>query len=665
MHASDVGFIALVLAMTAATYAVGASVLGYRRGILELVASARNAVLVVVGAMAIASGTLIYSFWTHDFGVEFVARTSSREQPWYYNLSAFYGGQAGSLLLWATGLAIFSGICVWINRRRYPALMPYVTGTLMTIQVFFLVVLVFLSNPFERLAIPLADGQGLNPLLRDPGMMLHPPFLLLGYMSWSLPFAFAMAALITGNLDSQWIKAVRPWILAAFTIQGVGLLLGAWWAYHVLGWGGYWGWDPVENVALLPWLVGTAFLHSVMVQRKRGMLKAWNLLLLIIAFVLSLFGTLVVRGGLLASVHNFAGSALGPAFLAFMGLALIAGVWLLVRGIPLMRSGERFESFLSRDVAILLMNLLLIGVAFATFWGTIFPLLTEALNGSRITVGPPYYHKVNGPILLALLAVMGFGPLLTWRGTTRESMKHDFALPLAAAIAWVIAMATLMRITNGWTLLGVGICAFILGTIVLDYFRGVRLRRKNAHEPYHRALTTLVARDRRRYGGYIVHFAIVLIALGAIGSNLHQTAREITLVPGQSARVGAYTLTFQGMKQLVNADSRTDESHIDVSRNGKLVAVMKPRTVRYTNFESQPASKIAIRSTPIEDIYIFQAAFDNTMATFTVFINPLVIWVWIGGVVFLFGVLIVAWPEREPVRATVPIPVQKAVLDGA
>ena len=665
MATSDIGFVALVLAMVAAAYVIGAAVLGHRRGIGKLVVSARHGVWVVTGLLLVASAVLAYSFITHDFGVAYVASHSSLAQPWYYNLSAFFGGQAGSLLLWATGLAVFSGLAVWANRHRQHAIMPYVMATLMTIQFFFLIMLVFLSNPFERLATPLADGRGLNPLLRDPGMLMHPPFLLTGYMSWSIPFAFAMGALISGRVDSQWLKAARPWVLTAWAIQGTGLLLGAWWAYHVLGWGGYWGWDPVENVALLPWLTGTAFLHSVVVQERRGMLKKWNMLLILVTFCLAIFGTLVVRGGLLSSVHNFAVSALGPAFLAFLGFTLIVSLTFFFKRTHLLHSDQRFDSVVSRESAFLLNNLLLVGIAFATFWGSIFPLLTEAYNGSRITVGAPFYEKVNGPILLALLVVMGIGPLMAWRKATWESVKRNFRWPLAAAIAWTVVMVAVLDIRNWWTLAGVSASTFAFGTVMLEYYRGVRARRKSAGEAYPQALTSLVSRNRRRYGGYIVHLAIVFIAIGVIGSNLHQKEREVTLARGEQATLGAYAFTYRGITESLKPDERVSSARIDVTRGGKLVSVLKPRSSVFTNFENQPSTHIAIRSTPKEDIYIFLAAFDQNVATFVIFINPLVMWVWIGGIVFLFGAVLAAWPERQLARAPVMSPARGTVLSGA
>ncbi len=664
MHASDLGFVALTLAMVAAAYVVVAAPAGHRWGIPELVASARNAVLAVSLLMLTAMAVLAYSFMTHDFGVAFVAGNSSRAQPWYFNLTAVYGGQAGSLLLWAAGLAVFSGLAVWLNRRRVPAVLPYAMAVMMFVQLFFLVVLVFLTNPFERLAVPLPDGRGLNPLLRDPGFLMHPPFLVLGFMAWTIPFAFAMGAMMSGRLDSQWLRAARPWVLAAWAILGTGLLLGAWWAYHVLGWGGFWGWDPVENVAFLPWLTGTAFLHSVIVEERRGMFRKWNMLLILATFALAIFGTLVVRGGLLDSVHSFALSALGPSFLAFLGVTLAGSLVLFFRRLPMLQATQRFDSIVSKESSFLLNNLVLVGIAFATFWGTIFPLLTEAFQGSKITVGPPFYQKVNGPLFLGLLVLMGVGPLLAWRSATWESVRRNFRGPLLGALLWAIIMVAVLGVSNPWTVAGVGACAFVFGVVVLEYYRGVRARRASTGEGYHQALAGMIGSNRSRYGGYIVHLGVLLIALGVIGVNLHQETADVTLRPGESASVGDYTLVYRGIQERRSVDSRVTEATLDLSRDGRPTDVLHPKRVVYDAMESQPTSRIAIRSTPKEDLYVLLAAWDEEAATFVMFVNPLVMWLWIGGVVFLFGALVAMWPEPRPALRPVGARAPRGALPG-
>ncbi|MGI8554710.1 MAG: heme lyase CcmF/NrfE family subunit, partial [Dehalococcoidia bacterium] len=392
------GPLMLLAALVSAIYAAGASGYGHCTGRTALVQSGRRAALSVTALIGLASLALLYGLFVHDFHYVYVAEHSSLVTPWYYRLSSFYSGQQGSLLYWALILSIFSAVVIVREPKRFPELIPFVTATLMSVEIFMLIVLVFVAGPFERLSQPLADGQGLNPLLQDPGMLIHPPMLLAGLASWSVPFAFVVAALVSGRLNSEWIRATRPYALIAWGILGIGNLLGAWWAYHVLGWGGYWGWDPVENAAIMPWFVGTAYLHSVMVQERRGMLKVWNVGLLMLAFALSIFGTFVVRSDILTSVHSFAQSSIGPFFFGFLLIVLAVCLWLIYWRMPRLQSENGIDSAVSREGAFLLNNLLFIGIVFATFWGTILPLLSDAVGGQKLTVGPPFFNQINGPI---------------------------------------------------------------------------------------------------------------------------------------------------------------------------------------------------------------------------------------------------------------------------
>src|SRR5437660_5137230 len=422
-----------------------------------LVASAKRGVLVVALLLLLASFALVGSFLTHDFGVSYIAQHSSLSMPWYFTAAAFYGGQEGSLLYWALMLSLFSAIFIVTAKRAPAELVPYIAATLMGIEVFFLLMLTTVSNPFVRVAVTPTDGNGLNPLLMDPGMLIHPPMLLMGYMSFSVPFAFAVAAMITGKLDSEWLRSIRRWTLAAWSIQTAGLMLGAWWAYHVLGWGGYWGWDPVENAALLPWLTATAFLHSTMVQERRGMLKAWNLSLVMLSFALAIFGTFEVRSGLISSVHSFAYSAIGGYFLAFLAIVIVFSIALFLFRLPKLRPEQEFDSVLSREGSFLLNNLLLVGVTFATLWGTLFPLISQAIRGQILTVGPPFYEQVNGPILLILILAMGIGPLLAWRRTSTRSLWRNLGVPALAA-ALCAAVLPLLGIRDIWANLAFAVC---------------------------------------------------------------------------------------------------------------------------------------------------------------------------------------------------------------
>jgi cytochrome c-type biogenesis protein CcmF len=493
---TDLGMIGQALALVFALYAIAASVLGALRHNAALVASGRRAVLVVAGFLVIAAASLLASFLLRDFGAVYVAEHSSRAMPWYYATAAFYGGQEGSLLYWTTMLAIFSSIAVLLHRRAPVDLMPYVVAVLMTIDGFFLVVLNFVSTPFARTAVVPNDGAGLNPILQDPGMLVHPPTLLMGYMSWSVPFAFAVAAMISGRLDSGWLRAIRRWMLVSWSIQTAGLLLGAWWAYHVLGWGGYWGWDPVENAALLPWLTATAFLHSSMVQERRGTLKVWNISLILATFALSIFGTFEVRSGIISSVHSFSYSSIGPYFLGFLAVILAFSIGLFIYRLPRLRPEHEFESIVSREGSFLLNNFLLTGIAFATFWGTIFPIISAVFRGQTMTVGTAFYQQVNGPLFLVLLLATGIGPLLAWRRASAASIWRN--LRWSALVAAICALVLpLLGVTNIWANVGFAVCAFTTSTILYELWRGMRVR--HAHgEAYPRALVMLVSRHRQR-----------------------------------------------------------------------------------------------------------------------------------------------------------------------
>ncbi|HEY8477052.1 MAG TPA: cytochrome c biogenesis protein CcsA, partial [Chloroflexota bacterium] len=448
MSVADLGYVALVTALGVTVFGAVAAFLAGWRGDPGLRESARRSVVATAVLISLASLTLIRGFVTDDFSIRYVAENSSRDQPWYYTLAAFYGSQAGSLLFWAWTLALLSVVVVSRREERERHFRPYVTGVLLGIQVFFLSLLCFLSNPLEQVPFPLLDGRGLNPLLKDPGMLIHPPLLLGGYMSFSVPYAYTVAALLTGRVGVDWTQSIRRWTLLSWTIQSMGLLMGAWWAYRVLGWGGYWGWDPVENVALLPWLTSTAFLHSILVQEQRSMLKVWNVSLAIATFALAIFGTFVVRSGIITSVHSFAFSSIGPAFLGFLAFVLVVSLALLFARLPRLRSAGAFHSVLSREVAFLVNNLLFVGIAFATFWGTIFPLVSEALWNEKTTVGPPFFNQVNGPLFLALMVLMGVGPLLAWGRTAPGTLFRSARAPVVASalVAGLLWLAGLQKL---------------------------------------------------------------------------------------------------------------------------------------------------------------------------------------------------------------------------
>jgi cytochrome c-type biogenesis protein CcmF len=644
------GQICIVGAFGLALYAIVSSVVGVRLKTRELVASGQHAAWGVTALITAAALTLLTAFAVHDFSLRYVWEHSSRAMSMDLVLAAFYSGQQGSLLYWAWTLSIFSAIVLWQQRKPGPhrIFMPYVVAVLMSIAAFMTLLLGFVASPFEALPRPPADGVGLNPLLYDEGMRIHPPMLLAGLMSWSVPFAFAIAALATGKLGNEWVAVSRRYAMVAWVILGLGNVLGAWWAYHVLGWGGYWGWDPVENVALMPWLVGTAFIHSIQMQERRGMLKAWNVLLIMVAFFLSIFGTFVVRSGILASVHAFALSAIGPYFLTFLAFVIGGSLVLFFTRLPRMRADNQLDSLLSREASFLMNNLLFLGVTFAIFWGTIYPLVAEALADQKVSVGPPYFKQVAGPLLGALLLLMGIGPLMPWRGASREHLINNFLIPVGGT---VVGLAVLfpVGIRDPFALLGFGLCLFVLGTILQEFVRGALARNRATGENYVAALGNLIRRNNRRYGGYIVHLAILLIGAGAVGSQVYQQQTQAVLAPGQSVSLGNYTITANGTQTLTPPGVRVVQGVLAV--NGQ---DLRPERQFFDNFPQQPSTRVGLRSTPFEDLYVVLAGWEGDGPTaslsLAVFINPLVSWIWAGGVLLLLGTLVTLWPMPVPSR---------------
>jgi len=653
---APLGQICIVGAFALAVYAVVSSVVGVRLRARELAASGESAAFGVSFLITAASLTLLIAFAVHDFSLRYVWDHSNRAMPLDLVLAAFYSGQQGSLLFWAWTLAIFSAIVLWQQRRPGPhrVFVPYVVAVLMGIEAFMTLLLGFVATPFEALPRPPADGVGLNPLLYDEGMRIHPPMLLMGLMSWSVPFAFAIAALATGKLGNEWIVASRRYAMTAWLILGLGNLLGAWWAYHVLGWGGYWGWDPVENVALMPWLVGTAFVHSVQMQERRGMLKAWNMALIMLAFFLSIFGTFVVRSGILASVHSFALSAIGPYFLTFLALVVAGSLALYFWRLPTLRADNQIDGFLSREASFLLNNLLFIGITFAVFWGTIYPLVAEALTNQKISVGPPYFQQVAGPLFGGLMLLMGIGPLMPWRRASREHLRHNFLVPCAGALLG-IGLLIVLGIRDPFAVLGFALCLFGLGTILQEFTRGMLARHSATGEGLAHAFVSLIRRNNRRYGGYVVHLGIVLIGAGVIGSQVYQQETQATLAPGQSVSLGPYTITANGIQTLNQPGVRVIEGVLSV--NGEPI---RPQKQFFDNFPQQPSSRVGLRPTPTEDLYVVLAGWDGDGAaarvSVAVFINPLVNWIWAGGVLLLLGTAVTLWPAPKPVLRTATVP---------
>jgi cytochrome c-type biogenesis protein CcmF len=663
---ADFGHIAIVAAFVVAAYAAIAAPLGVRLRIPELAASAYNAVMGAAILMTVASFTLLTAFLTNDFSIKYVAEHSSREMPLSLVAAAFYGGQAGSLLFWGWTLSLFSALVAYQQRKHDRDLMAYVHMTLMCVMAYFGLILGFVASPFEKLAVVPANGAGLNPLLYDLGMLYHPPMLLAGYMSWTVPFAFAVGALATGRLDAAWIRTTRKYALVAWGILGVGNMLGAWWAYRVLGWGGYWGWDPVENSAIMPWLIGTAFIHSVMIQERRGMLKVWNMALVMSAFYLSIFGTFVVRSGVINSVHSFAQSAIGPYFLTFLVLVMASTLALLFYRLPELRSENHLDSLLSRESSFLLNNLLFLGLVFAIFWGTIFPLVSEFVQGTKITVGPPFFNQVAGPIMIALLALMGVGPLMPWRKGNGSNLVQLFAAPVVFGVAVGVIVGFTLGFDQPKALISFAVCAFVAATIFSEVVRGTLARHQATGENVAAALANLISRNNRRYGGYIVHLGIVMIAVAVTASSMYQVEQMARLNPGESISVSEYRLTYNGLVERAEPGVRILEAQLAVESGGQLQGTLVTDKRFYRGFERQPSTSVGIRTTPFDDLYVVLAGWEqDDSASFMVYVNPMVIWIWLGGVMAVGGGLVALWPERRARTVTVASPTRGLAVGRA
>src|SRR5689334_21799336 len=618
----DVGRLAICLALLSAAWAVGAAVVGGVRRRLDLTRSAEHAAYAVFGLVAVATAILLRALLQHDFSLEYVAAYSSSTLPTQYVVAALWGGQKGSLLFWALLLTLFSTIVHVQNRERNRALMPFVTATLMTVALFFLGLLVFVTDPFERLSIAAREGADLNPLLQNYWMMIHPPSLYTGYVSASVPFAFAIAALATGQLADQWIRSVRRWALFSWAFLSLGNLLGARWAYEVLGWGGYWAWDPVENAAFMPWLVSTAYLHSVMIQEKKDMLRVWNIVLVLLTFLLTIFGTFLTRSGVISSVHSFTQSGLGPFFIGFLLFVLVVTGALLAYRIPELRTRATVESFLSREAAFLFNNLVLVGIAFAVFWGTVFPVLSEWVRGVKITVGPPFFNRVNAPLGLVLLFLAGVGPVIAWRRASRKNLRRAFAVPVGAGVVAAIALAV-ARVPFGWAFATFALSVFVLGTVVQEFWRGVRARQAMLHERAPRALVRLVGKNRRRYGGYLVHVGVVAIFVGVAASSAFRIEAQQTLQAGEEMHAGKFTLRYERIATAEDAHMSRVMAVVSVWRDGRQIATLSPEK-RFYKKPQQPTTEVAMRSTLSEDLYLVLGSFDpqSQLATILAYVNP-------------------------------------------
>lgn len=661
---TEIGRLALIVAFAIATYSAVASVAGAHLNLPHLRMSARRGALAVFGLATIASIALLYAILSHDFQVSYVYEYSASDMSIPYLVSSFWAGNAGSLLLWAWMLSMFGAVVIYQTRKQNRELAPYVVAVVMIVLAFFLAMVIFVADPFHRMAGVPPEGYGLNPLLENPGMLFHPTTTYIGYVGFTIPFAFAVAALITGRLNSQWITSTRRWTLFAWLFLGLGNLLGAQWAYVELGWGGYWAWDPIENASFMPWLVATAYLHSVMIQQRRGMLKVWNISLIGLTFVLTIFGTFLTRSGVLASVHSFGESVLGSYFLAFIVVIIVAFVGLLIYRLPRLKSDNQLDSFVSRESTFLLNNLLLVGIAFAVFFGTVFPLISEWVRGVKVTVGPPFFNQVTAPIFLALIVLMGICPLIGWRRASRDNLIRNFLRPfIVTAVGTGVFL--LVGIRDALVVVTFALCLFAASTIVFEVVRGVRARHRTNSQNYPAALASLVWRNKPRYGGYIVHIGVILIAVGIVASSMYKVEETATLAPGESMHIGGYTLTYENMSYFPTESREVITTTMSVyDDSGRKVATMTPAKTFHQNYD-QGVTEVAIRSTLWEDLYIILAGWEGDVAAFSVYVNPLVVWMWIGGGVLLLGTVIAVWPDpREKRRGLRPSSPATRVEEG-
>ena len=645
-----VGNLILVTALIIAAYGVIVGYLGGRRRDPALVSSSFHAVFAVAALVGMAGIILWYGLLADQFQLKYVWNHSERSLPTFYKFAALWGGQAGSLLFWALLLSGYSAVVAYRFRRRQQALMPYVNSMLLVTSTFFLGLLVFAANPFEQVSFVPPDGRGLNPLLQNYWMVVHPVMLYLGYVGLAIPFAFAVGALLSRKLGREWVRTVRRWTLIPWLFLSIGIIMGSQWAYMELGWGGYWAWDPVENASFLPWLTGTAFLHSIIIQEQRGILKIWNVVLIWLTYFLVILGTFTTRSGILESVHSFALSNIGPFFLGFLILVVFGFLWLLFERLPLLQGETEIDSMASREAAFLANNWLFTGIAFATLWGTFFPMFSEIITGSRISVAAPFFNKVNGPLFLLLLLLMGIGPLLSWRRTSLEAARRQFTWPLLAALL----LGGLVAVTvpsSPYAVLGLAIITFVTATIVQEFVRGVQARRTISGENPLQAMASLIRRNGRRYGGYIVHLGIVLIGVAIIGNEFYQSTTNVTLAPGESVELAGYRLTYQQLAERRGPNFTEIGAHIQVSdaESGKPLSVLVPKRNLYDKTPDQPTSEVGLQMRPTEDVYVVLNGWESggKTVTLTIYVNPLTMWMWIGGLILALGTLLAAWPHPQ------------------
>ncbi|MCL5996939.1 MAG: heme lyase CcmF/NrfE family subunit [Chloroflexi bacterium] len=648
---TDVGLLALILALPVCLYAAVVSVIGAQRNDDRLVQSGRMAAMLTFPLVLAACLGLWFALLTFDFGVKYVADVSSRATPVFFRITALWGSQNGSILFWNLVMSAFIFVAMLRSWDKDKPLLPYVTATMALVLGFFIIVNLVAANPFERYAFPPDDGRGLNPLLRHPGMIIHPPVLYAGFTGFIVPYAFCIASLVTRRNDNLWLRSARRWMLVGWVFLTAGLILGGRWAHDVLGWGGYWGWDPVENKSLVPWLIGTAFLHSAMIQEKRGMFKNWNVLLMLLTFAAVIWGTAVVRSGVLTSVHAFAQSNLGPMFLSFIVVMLGVSLYLWLTRLDVLRSENRFDSGFSREGIFLLQNVLFVSTALTVFIGTIFPIITEAINGTKLTVGPPFYNQTAVPQLVILVFLMGVAPLLAWRKANGVILGRMSIIPGLVTVA-VVLLLVVTGAQQIIPLLLFALCTYTLVQTILEYTRGVAARVRVAGESVPLALWHLVQRNQRRYGGYLIHIGVVLLAIGATGKGYYGTDVLRNVALNDSFSLGNYTFTYRGIKpvtcEFTDCQSVQAALLVTSASDGHVIGGVYPHRDTYP-VQQHTATIAGLTGSFNEEVYVILGGWENNGATasFQVYINPLINWIWVGGVVMILGFLVAFW-KLEP-----------------
>ena len=652
------GSFLLLATFVVASYALAASVAGGRRRSRALIESGIGAFYTTAALMTVASAIIVHAFVTGNYAIRYVQRYSDAAQPLAYKITSYWGGLDGSIMFWVFLLSVFGSIAVATNRERHRELIPWVVAVIAAVEMFFIFIMVVHNNPFSTFVTPTpADGKGLNPLLQNFYMAIHPPSLYIGFVAMTIPYAFGMAALITGHLDDAWLRAVRRWTMIGWLFLTFGLTLGMLWAYEELGWGGFWGWDPVENAGLLPWFTATAFLHSVMVQERRGMLRVWNVTLVITTFFLTIFGTFMTRSGIVQSVHAFGEDPwLANVFTVFMIAIVAFSFGYVIYRLPLLKSRHELDSWASREAAFLVNNWILLFSAFFVLFATMFPTLSEAIRGQRLTVGPPFFNTWMRPIGLALLVLTGIAPLLAWRKSTLSNLLQSFAWPVAALMVTGAAVYALgIRIWSSGICFA--LCAFVGATLLQEFIRGAQVRQGASGADLFTSLVGLVARQRRRYGGYIVHLGIVLMFLGFAGQG-YKLEENMKMNPGQTGNIGEFTIRHDSLAVTADDQKQMITAHVTVLRGGREIAQLTPARWFFNKHEDQPTTEVAIRRAIGEDLYVVLGAYEvqTQNATYAVTVNPLVNWIWLGFGVLALGTGLAMLPERALVMAGAKVP---------